>query len=292
MRPLWHHLAAGAIGVTLLVTAGCGGASSGIGSTTAGNALVQTVAQTRASYQIIDLNTGVITPVASVPDLATNANYRTNQLVMCLVQAGSGTIGTPSGAVGSSLDAPASAISYGRYYLSAFDTTQAQWQLIAGTTPWLQLASATSSADIRIGANYPAIGISYNVAQAACASFAAAHGMTLVLPSDAQWEIACRAGGTQTYWWGNSTSASVVAANALVWETAQNQRGAQPVGLLQPNAFGFYDIEGNVWQMTSAGHLRGGSWNDPLATARCANTASIDPDTAHLLVGLRLCYNP
>ena len=57
-------------------------------------------------------------------------------------------------------------------------------------------------------------------------------------------------------------------------------------------AAGLVGLHGNVWELTSAGNLRGGSWNDPVANARAAHRAAIDAGTRHLLVGLRLVYQP
>ena len=78
----------------------------------------------------------------------------------------------------------------------------------------------------------------------------------------------------------------------MVWETANNTRGARSVGQRGANSLGIFDIHGNVAELTSDIHLRGGSWNDPLSTARAAHRANMDPSTRHLLAGVRLMYVP
>ena len=173
-----------------------------------------------------------------------------------------------------------------------FETTQAQWQTFAGSTPWTLLTSANGADDVRIGDDYPAVGISSDLASSSLATFHSAHGVTLALPSDTQWEVACRAGGSNTWAWGDNATFTTVTAAAVVWETAGATRGARVVGERTPSTLGFFDLHGNVWELTSGGNVRGGSWNDPLATARAAHRATIDPATRHLLIGARLVYVP
>jgi formylglycine-generating enzyme required for sulfatase activity len=116
------------------------------------------------------------------------------------------------------------------------------------------------------------------------------------LPSDAQWEYACRGGTSTAFWWGNDpNSRSAAVNNAVVLETNSTNLGPRQVGQKSPNPFGLYDMLGNVWELThtgSATSIRGGSWNDTLAQARCANTVAIDRGTAHALVGARLILVP
>jgi formylglycine-generating enzyme required for sulfatase activity len=106
------------------------------------------------------------------------------------------------------------------------------------------------------------------------------------LPTEAEWEYACRAGSTTDYYWGQSypplttADSSEIDANAVWWHNSPNI--TQPVATKPPNAFGLYDMAGNVWQLIndwygsyssasqtdptgpssgSARDLRGGSWN-------------------------------
>ncbi len=278
---------AAALVIGALVLGGCGG--SGTGSQDTG--LSSAIAKSRASYQILDLLTGTVHPAGQVPDLLSNPLYRTTSMVFRRVHL-PGAVGTASVGLGTGVDQGAAAVAPDRFYLAVFETTQAQWQVIAASTPWTTLISATGPEDVRVGDTYPAIGISLDLANTACQGYLAARSVHLAVPSDVQWEIAARAGTTSTYAWGESLAPAVVTANALVAETAGATRGAQPVAGFAPSTLGFYDLHGNVSELSAESHLRGGSWNDPVSTARAANRADIDRATKHLLVGVRFVYQP
>lgn len=66
------------------------------------------------------------------------------------------------------------------------------------------------------------------------------------LPSEAQWEYAARAGTTTYFWWGDDDAA----ASSHAWYKDNSGGATRPVGLKPPNAFGLYDMVGNVWQWT------------------------------------------
>jgi formylglycine-generating enzyme required for sulfatase activity len=287
-RTLWRVGCSVALSVMAVVIISCGG--SGVGNSN--SSVTDTVNTTRAFYQIIDLNSGQVKASGSIADLATNPIYRTNKLVVRLVSTGSGTIGTSSSGLGALVDMPARSAVASNFYVSVFEVTQAQWQLLAGNAPWLLLNSNDGSNDIRIGNNYPAIGLSYDVVNTATQTFYASKGVRIRLPNDVEWEFACRSGGSQTWSWGNTADSATVTNAAIVWETAGTTRGARLVGERQPNSLGLYDMHGNVWELTSNLHIRGGSWNDPVTLARAANRADIDPATRHVLVGARLVYVP
>ena len=117
----------------------------------------------------------------------------------------------------------------------------------------------------------------------------AAHGFTLLLPSDSQWEYACRAGATTAFSWGDGMDAATVSQYAVIAHASGTLlSGPQAVGGLAPNAYGIYDMHGNASELTASGSVRGGSWHDATVVARAANHQSLDPAFGHPLVGFRL----
>ncbi len=79
------------------------------------------------------------------------------------------------------------------------------------------------------------------------------------LPSDEEWEFAARAGASTRHYWGDAMDGS------YLWYRANTKGSPQPVARKRPNAWGLYDVEGNVWEWTVAGSDKGGS---PLANRR------------------------
>ena len=276
------------LALLLLLLSSCGGSGTGDSD----GSLSGSVGETRARYQILDLVSGQVSASGALADLTTNPDYRTTKLVFRLVENGNGTIGSGSSALGAALDPVASTVSASAFYLAVFELTQAQWQLLGGGTPWAQLTSADGVNDVRIGDDYPAVGLSHDLVSSTVQTYRTSRSAHLVLPTDVQWELACRAGGSGVWSWGSQADGAIVTATAVVWETAGTTRGARTVAGRSPNALGLYDVHGNVWELTGGDSLRGGSWNDPVATARAAHRAVIDPATRHLLVGARLVYIP
>jgi formylglycine-generating enzyme required for sulfatase activity len=64
------------------------------------------------------------------------------------------------------------------------------------------------------------------------------------LPTEAEWEYACRAGNVADYYWGNDTSK----AGNYAWYYGNSNQTTHPVAAKLPNAFGLYDMSGNVWE--------------------------------------------
>ena len=134
-------------------------------------------------------------------------------------------------------------------------------------------------------------------------------GKTYRLLSEAEWEYAARAGTTTKYPWGDAvgTGNANCSGCGSQWDTKQTA----PVGSFKPNAFGLYDMHGNVWQWcedayrgsyngapndgsvwsggdTSSRDLRGGSWYSNPQDLRSANRNSYRPDVRDCVVGFRL----
>jgi sulfatase modifying factor 1 len=126
------------------------------------------------------------------------------------------------------------------FYMQTTEVTQGQWQEVMDTEPW------KGQRWVREGPNYPASYVSWNDAIVYCKKLSKKLGSTYRLPTEAEWEYACRA-GTETAWsFGNDEGD----LDEYAWlpETTNDidEKYAHQVRLKKPNAFGLYDMHGNV----------------------------------------------
>ena len=113
------------------------------------------------------------------------------------------------------------------FYLGKYEVTQEQYQRVVGTNP----------GEFKGPAN-PVENVSWHDATAFCKALGGE------LPTEAEWEYACRAGSTKKY--GLVDEESEVGDHA--WHSGNSDRKAHPVGRKKPNAWGLYDMLGNVWE--------------------------------------------
>jgi formylglycine-generating enzyme required for sulfatase activity len=269
----------------MLITLGGCGAGTGIGS---GAGPGTQVDATRAPWQVVDLDSGVATPLAAEPDLA-DPSLTDQRMLFRLVGAGPVAVyGQAPGTFARQADETLRNSRREACYIAVFETTRAQWQRLAGTTPW----TTTSVAAIDGGGpgGLPASGLGLAMVEPALTAWnSRSRSGTLAIPSDDVWEAAARAGGAATYPWGEARTPVVTALHAVTWEVAPS--GPAVVGGRLPNAFGLHDVAGNVWELTASGAARGGSWADTLALARPANQREV-PEDGWATVGVRLTWRP
>ena len=141
-----------------------------------------------SAYRVLDLATGTATAADDVSDLLTNPLYRTTHMVFRRVPAGTTVIGAAPGEVGAQPGETRGTASVDAFYLAALECSQQQWATLTGTTPWSGLSVPGATV---IGATLPAIGLDQTTAAAALAGVASGR---LRLPTDTEWERACRAG--------------------------------------------------------------------------------------------------
>jgi formylglycine-generating enzyme required for sulfatase activity len=220
-----------------------------------------------ARYFIEDLGNGVILEMAAIPG-------------------GTFMMGSPKNEERRfDNESPQHRVTVPGFFMGKYPVTQAQYQAIMGTNP-----------SFFKGSNRPVEWVSWNDAVKFCKLLSERTGKTYRLPSEAEWEYACRAGTTTPFHFGETITTDLANYNGN-YTYASAPRGeyrkqTTDVGSFPPNAFGLYDMHGNVreWCLddwvnrynnaptdgsavtssTTSKLLRGGSWYNLPGNCRSA----------------------
>jgi len=192
------------------------------------------------------------------------------------------------------------------FYMGACEVTQAQWRAVMGAEPWKGKVWG------KPGADHAASWISWHEVSTFCRKLSKKTGRKVALPTEAQWEYACRAGTTTVYCFGDDKSKL---GDYAWYHDNTRKKGevyAHPVGRKKPNAWGLYDMHGNVWEWcrdwyakefyaggknvdpentTEAKNrtVRGGSWyNDPSRCRAAARNSWTGSNYRHYNYGFRV----
>ena len=218
-------------------------------------------------------------------------------------------------------EAPVHAIELVPYLLAKHELTQGQWARLSGgeyPSGW-KIGEDFAGIPVKIGDGHPVDTVSW----LRCDELLSRYG--LVLPTEAQWEFACRA-GTSTPWFSGKDVGTLEGVANVHDQTAQNVapewpggeafddgfKGPAPVGTFRPNAFGLHDVHGNVWEWCRDGYvstyravpragdglrdadassgmrtLRGGAFRDPGGEARSAQRFGVAPALLGPRIGVR-----
>lgn len=155
----------------------------------------------------------------------------------------------------------------------------------------------------------PVINVSWGDAVAYAQWLSQVTGKHFRLPTEAEWEYAARAGTVSDYYWGR-----LGVAQDFAWFDKNSEGKTHPVGEKKPNAFGLYDMSGNVWEWVQDCYgenymeapnngsawelqnctrrvLRGGSWNNRLILLRSAYRSWHYTDYLNDFIGFRLAQD-
>ena len=233
----------------------------------------------------------------SIPDL---------KLPLVRIEPGSFVMGTPKSEVHRDRDERPHKVTLTEpYYLGATEVTQSQYDMIMGDNP------SHFKGDDR-----PVESVSWEDAVEFCRRLTERErragrlpeGQEYRLPTEAEWEYACRAGSRTAYCFGNDTRA----LSGYAWFQHTSRRRTHDVGQKRSNAWGLYDMHGNVYEWCSDWYgdypvgpvadptgpqkgtsrvMRGGSWATPHMSCRSAARAWGLPSSPSHIVGFRVACN-
>lgn len=184
------------------------------------------------------------------------------------------------------------------FYLGVFEVTQEQWTRVMGDNP-----------SHFKGLKHPVDSVSWDECQRFLAKLTALVGRRVALPTEAQWEYACRAGTDSRWFFGEKAEA----LGEYAWFAENSGGQTHPVGQKKPNAWGVCDLYGNLGEWCADWYanpylrtpsqdpqgpvrgvsrcIRGGAWGDSPGSARSAYRNANGPDGANDGIGFR-CLLP
>jgi formylglycine-generating enzyme required for sulfatase activity len=196
------------------------------------------------------------------PLIEKRENFITDsKLEMLWVKPGTFMMGSPKGEAKRDEDEIQHQVTLTKgFYLGKYEVTQAQWGRVMGNNP-----------SRFKGADRPVEQVSWNDAVEFCKKLTeietkagrVPQGMSYQLPTEAQWEYACRAGTTTKYSWGDDINPKLANyEDSGLWKT-------MAVGSYRPNPWGFCDMHGNVWELCADwyGEYPTSSVTDPIGVA-------------------------
>jgi formylglycine-generating enzyme required for sulfatase activity len=172
-------------------------------------------------------------------------------LEMVSIPGGTFLMGSPNSESGrEDTESPQHGVTVQPFFMGKYAVTQAQWKVVAAL-PKVNRDLNPDPSEFK-GANRPVENVSWDDAMEFCARLSKKTGRDYRLPSEAEWEYACRAGTTTPFHFGETITPDLANYNGN-YTSASGPKGnyrqeTTPVGSFPPNAFGLYDMHGNVWE--------------------------------------------
>ncbi|GCE62260.1 SUMF1/EgtB/PvdO family nonheme iron enzyme [Microcystis aeruginosa] len=145
---------------------------------------------------------------------------------------------------------PQHRVTVSSFYMGRYPITQSQWKAIAATAK-IDIDLETNPSNFK-GDELPVERVNWYQATEFCKRLSRETKQEYRLPSEAEWEYACRAGTTTPFYFGETITGELAnynAYNSYAEEPdGEYQNETTPVGQFPPNAFGLYDMHGNVWE--------------------------------------------
>jgi formylglycine-generating enzyme required for sulfatase activity len=237
---------------------------------------------------------------------------------MVSIPGGTYLMGTPDSDSEYPDEHPQHEVSVPQFYLGQTEVTQAQWRAVS-KLPKVRLDLNPQPSEFK-GDDLPVENISWDEANEFCARLSQKAGRNYRLPSEAEWEYAARAGTKTAFAFGDSISTDLANFDGTA-PYKSSRRGTDrgktiPVGSLKiANAFGLYDMHGNVWEWCFAKYhdnyrdapadgsswtgggdmgrrvVRGGSWSNLAVDCRSANRYSYAQSGKHNDIGVRIAMS-
>jgi formylglycine-generating enzyme required for sulfatase activity len=229
-------------------------------------------------------------PAPSVEACVSGEETTVNGIVFVRICPGTFTMGSAANdAQADSDEKPAHQVTLSEYWIGKTEITNAQYRGFRS--------------DHQGEASLPAAKVSWDDAKAACERFGGR------LPTEAEWEYAARAGSKTAWSFGDDEKL----LGDYAWYDVNSGNTTHPVGMKKPNAWGLYDMHGNVWEWVAdwygpyasgaqtapkgpatgtARAVRGGAFDYPSGVLRSAGRGRVQPSNRYWYIGFRCARSP